>query len=241
MQVRLAFSIAIKAHNDILIFDEVLAVGDEAFQQKCINVFESYKQRNQTVILVTHDMEMVKKFCNRAMLVHDGRVLEIGDPRKVAATYSKLNQAEIDRETGAQNDRLIEAKFLKAKILDAEGRPKSRFEVGERALVDVTWHGLPADKIESIGVNIFKRSGEHITGINTRFTPHRKDWKERGHIGIEFQLGVTPGKYFVLIEAFEVEGKAVDAILEGPQFSVSRSDIKWSGLVELPFAWREDE
>ena len=66
MQVRLAFSVAIKARNDIMIFDEVLAVGDEAFQRKCIDIFEQYKASGQTVVLVTHDMETVKKFCNRA-------------------------------------------------------------------------------------------------------------------------------------------------------------------------------
>jgi ABC-2 type transport system ATP-binding protein len=86
MQVRLAFSIAIKAHNDILIFDEVLAVGDEAFQRKCIDVFEQYKANKQTVILVTHDMATVRQFCTRAMLINKGKSVEIGNPRKVAVT-----------------------------------------------------------------------------------------------------------------------------------------------------------
>jgi ABC-type polysaccharide/polyol phosphate transport system ATPase subunit len=241
MQVRLAFSIAIKAHNDILIFDEVLAVGDEAFQQKCINVFESYKQRKQTVVLVTHDMEMAKKFCTRAMLVHDGKVLQIGNSRSVAAAYSKLNQAEIDKETATQNAQQQNSKYLKAKLLDADGKIRSRFDVGDRMLVDVTWEGLPAEKIESIGISIFKRSGEHVTGINSRFSGHKSDWKERGHIGLEFQLNITPGEYFIFIEAFEVEGRPVDAILEGPRFSISRANIKWSGIVELPYIWREDK
>ncbi len=91
MQVRLAFSIAIKAKNEILIFDEVLAVGDEAFQRKCLNVFEQYKADRQTVILVTHDMGTVRRFCNRAVLIDCGKVLDIGEPDKVASKYSQLN------------------------------------------------------------------------------------------------------------------------------------------------------
>ena len=91
MQVRLAFSIAIKAKNEILIFDEVLAVGDEAFQQKCIDVFEKYKADKQTVILVTHDMDTVKKFCNKAILINKGKIIESGNPRRVADIYSQLN------------------------------------------------------------------------------------------------------------------------------------------------------
>ena len=74
MQVRLAFSIAIRARGDILILDEVLAVGDAAFQEKCNNYFRSLK-KDQTVILVTHDMETVKRFCNRAILIENGKII----------------------------------------------------------------------------------------------------------------------------------------------------------------------
>ncbi|MGB4967010.1 MAG: ABC transporter ATP-binding protein, partial [Candidatus Saccharimonadales bacterium] len=79
MQVRLAFSIAIRAQSDILILDEVLAVGDEAFQKKCISVFENYKAAKRTVVLVTHDMGMVERFCNRALLIDNGTINAIGD------------------------------------------------------------------------------------------------------------------------------------------------------------------
>lgn len=90
MQVRLAFSIAIRAHGDILLLDEVLAVGDAAFQQKCNNYFSSLKDKKQTVILVTHSMENVRKFCDRAVLIDDGKVLEDGDPEDVAKSYLTL-------------------------------------------------------------------------------------------------------------------------------------------------------
>ncbi len=90
MQVRLAFSIAIRARGDILLLDEVLAVGDAAFQQKCNDYFESLKDKKQTVILVTHSMENVVKFCNKAILIDQGKILKQGDPKKVAEEYLKI-------------------------------------------------------------------------------------------------------------------------------------------------------
>ena len=90
MQVRLAFSIAIRAKGDILLLDEVLAVGDAAFQQKCADYFNSLKTKNQTVILVTHSMENVRKFCTRAILIDNGKIVKEGDPKKIADAYTKL-------------------------------------------------------------------------------------------------------------------------------------------------------
>ena len=90
MQVRLAFSIAIRARGDILLLDEVLAVGDAAFQQKCANYFESLKTKNQTVVLVTHSMENVRKFCTRAILLENGKIVKNGNPDEIADAYMKL-------------------------------------------------------------------------------------------------------------------------------------------------------
>ena len=89
MQVRLAFSIAIRARGDILILDEVLAVGDAAFQKKCNDYFASLHGK-QTVILVTHSMENVLAYCDRAILIEKGKIIEDGAPAKVTEAYLKL-------------------------------------------------------------------------------------------------------------------------------------------------------
>jgi ABC-2 type transport system ATP-binding protein len=92
MQVRLAFSVAIKAQGDILVLDEVLAVGDEAFQRKCDNFFTEIKQDpTKTVILVTHSMESVKKYCNKAILIKDGEIIVSGNKDDVADRYTIEN------------------------------------------------------------------------------------------------------------------------------------------------------
>ena len=99
MQVRLAFSVAIKAQGDVLILDEVLAVGDEAFQRKCNDYFMERKKSGKTTILVTHDMNAVKKYCNKAVLIEYGLVKAFGNPENVANQYSFDNTAPLHHET----------------------------------------------------------------------------------------------------------------------------------------------
>ncbi len=239
MQVRLAFSIAIRARSDILLVDEVLAVGDEAFQRKCLDVFEQYKAEKQTVILVTHDMETVRKFCTRAMLINNGDLVEIGDPRRVAEKYSKLNQEIVNRGIERENKKKQTSKLLKARILNIESKSVSYFEPGESLFVEVLWKGLQPNTIESIGVNIFKLSGEHITGINTRDSLQGGGWKKNGQIKLQIKLNVAPGTYYVIVEVFDEAGKVIDSVLGGLQFSVNKSLVLWSGLVELPYKWYE--
>lgn len=108
MQVRLAFSIAIHADSDILILDEILAVGDEAFQKKCSDYFYTLKDAGKTVILVTHDMGSVKKYCNKAVLIEDGKVKASGSPEDVANQYSLDNfvQSVQVQESDDPNDKL---------------------------------------------------------------------------------------------------------------------------------------
>ncbi|MQW22813.1 MULTISPECIES: ABC transporter ATP-binding protein [unclassified Lactococcus] len=102
MQVRLAFSVAIKARGDVLVLDEVLAVGDEAFQKKCNDYFLERQKSGQTTILVTHDMGAVNKYCNKAVYIKDGIIEESGSPEKVAMRYSLDNMSRIAELTKAQ-------------------------------------------------------------------------------------------------------------------------------------------
>lgn len=91
MQVRLAFSIAMQAHNDILLIDEVLAVGDANFQKKCFQTFKDIKKSGKTVIFVTHDMGAIQEYCDRALMIQDSKIVTIGKPREVAVRYEVAN------------------------------------------------------------------------------------------------------------------------------------------------------
>lgn len=103
MQVRLAFSVAIEARGDILVLDEVLAVGDEAFQKKCQDFFFEAKREEKTIILVTHSMGDIRKYCNKAMLIKDGEIAEIGNPDDVATAYSDIFLEEESEKTATEN------------------------------------------------------------------------------------------------------------------------------------------
>lgn len=87
MHVRLAFSVAIQVDADILLMDEVLAVGDAHFQKKCFEVFDNYKKANKTIVLVTHDMSAVKNYCSRAIYLKEGGLIKDGQPNEVVDFY----------------------------------------------------------------------------------------------------------------------------------------------------------
>src|SRR5207245_10289181 len=91
MLVRLAFSVMMEADADILLIDEVLAVGDAAFQQKCADAFREMKAMGKTIVLVTHEMATVEEYCHRAMLIDGGRIQHIGGPAEVGRRYLQLN------------------------------------------------------------------------------------------------------------------------------------------------------
>jgi len=236
MQVRLAFSIAIKAKNEILIFDEVLAVGDEAFQRKCLDVFEKYKADGQTVILVTHDMETVRQFCTRAVLINDGKVVKLGDPRKIADIYSELNQEEIDRQSEKQNIKNETA--IDIQLSDTKTKKNQvSFFTGDEITIGAKWLG--DEKISSIGINIYKTSGEHITGHNSRYGVEPTN---DGITGCElsYELNLKPGKYYILAQAFDESDQIVNTLFDGPQFTVKQkgNNSTWSGLTDLSHTWR---
>lgn len=98
MLVRLAFATAIQVDAEILLIDEVLAVGDAAFQQKCFEEFFRLKREGKTIVFVSHDMYSVERFCDRAMLMDHGDVLQIGDPRAVGRAYHEINFGQLPHE-----------------------------------------------------------------------------------------------------------------------------------------------
>ena len=102
MMVRLAFSIMVQADADIMLIDEVLAVGDAAFGQKCMDVFYQRRDAGKTIVLVTHDMATVQSLCHRAMVIHDSEVQYIGAPGETAMRYYRLNFAQSDGEIGEE-------------------------------------------------------------------------------------------------------------------------------------------
>ena len=136
MQVRLAFSIAIKAQGDILVLDEVLAVGDEAFQRKCDDFFSKIKKdKTKTVILVTHSMSSVRRYCNKAIMINQGEVASLGSIDEVVEAYTQLNLEKLGRkepetqEVLGLNDELTKLKINAISKKVVSNKENFEFEV----------------------------------------------------------------------------------------------------------------
>jgi ABC transporter related len=136
MQVRLAFSIAIKAQGDILVLDEVLAVGDEAFQRKCDDFFSKIKKdKTKTVILVTHSMSSVRRYCNKAIMINQGEVASLGSIDEVVEAYTQLNLEKLGKkepetkEVLGLNDELTKLKISAISKKVVSNKENFEFEV----------------------------------------------------------------------------------------------------------------
>jgi ABC-2 type transport system ATP-binding protein len=143
MLVRLAFSLLLEVDADILLIDEVLAVGDAAFQQKCAAAFREMKAEGKTIVLVTHEMAAVEEYCDRAMLIRDGAIDHLGDPDEVGRRYLRLNMEGSDEAAGAfagSPDDTV--RLLNARLVDADGRRVSSVEHGDELRIEVELEAL---------------------------------------------------------------------------------------------------
>ena len=235
MQVRLAFSIAIRAHADILLLDEVLAVGDEAFQKKCYSYFDKLKREKRTVILVTHDMAAVERFCTKAAFIEDGHVRMIGKPYRIAAAYSRSNSQNYDQTTGLNGDNEGAVPF-KIVLRGTDGKEKTMYDFEETMTVDLSWQ---QKGVKHVGVAIFRENGEYVYGPNTyqEKTSAIKDQSARYTV----KLNLNEGRYFIKAGLMGAnDTKVIAFIEEGPFFSVQRDygHGRWGGVTKLDHTWK---
>lgn len=233
MQVRLAFSIAIRADTDVLIFDEVLAVGDERFQDKCINVFEDLKKANKTIVLVTHDMSSVKRFCDRAIVVNKGNIIYEGAPNEASDEYVKINFPETisssdDLLTGTKN---VSVKFKPTEKNDSQG---SLFKSGDKITLQVNWKSN--QKAKNVGVAIYSESGQYMFGTNTIVD---KVKISENTIDYEFINNLGSGNYYTQVGIFgDRDSEKIYYLEEALKFKVTNNE-GWQGFTKLEHAWRQ--
>ncbi len=244
MQVRLAFSIAIRAKGDILLLDEVLAVGDEAFQQKCYDYFDKLKADKLTVVLVTHDMSVVERYCNRALMVDSGQITLDGNPDKVAAAYLKSNLERITGQIHQDNQKSIDKTWQELgyeidikSSNNEEHASTNEFKTGEEIQVSLRWTN---DQVQNVGVALRKKSGELIFATNTILEkvplPNKK-------INYKLKLDLEPGKYSPMVGFFGKTDKDVFQLIEsGNDFIVSGSNKRrWRGLALMEHKWEQED
>ena len=221
MQVRLAFSIAIRANSDILVLDEVLAVGDAAFQQKCFDYFESLKLNGKTVVLVTHDMGSVKRFCNKAMIISKGEIEAIGHPNDVADIYTRENiESEVKSETKKST---VTGKILNEKTMNVQKKISLQFN-------------YEVQEDHYLGISLINGGGivAELNSKNNIF----KNGKKQAELTLDLEH-LNPGTYEVGVALFDAKnGSLLDFNNKVQTFLIAGTDLNRGGALKLVGDWK---
>lgn len=226
MQVRLAFSIAIRAKGDILLLDEVLAVGDAAFQQKCFNYFEQLKRDKRTVVFVSHDMGALRRFCTTAVYIDKGRLTHAGSVTEVADIYTFDNI-----ETGQKAAKKDEAELFRGSSISSStsGQTKTK--------VDLTISYTTHEKQDMyVGISVMK-DGSSIAEINSL-----PDLTVTGSGQLSYTLDISPfntGIYQIDAALFGLKNKELLAFTQDKtKFVIKGSDPTRGAALKLDNTWR---
>lgn len=187
MQVRLAFSVATRAEADILLVDEVLAVGDADFQRKCYDFFKSLKKTGKTVVFVTHDMGAVKEYCDKAVLIDSGKIISSGAAASVADEYLKL----FNKPTETEDDEISDGRWGngRVKIYD----PVARI-LDDSISITLSLKAQSEDVEDVVvGIKLIDSAGNIVAGANTA----------NAHIGARKSLHVSKDSKHQLVFTFE--------------------------------------
>jgi ABC-2 type transport system ATP-binding protein len=236
MQVRLAFSIAIRATNDILVLDEVLAVGDIAFQKKCLDYFSQLKKDKRTVILVSHDMEAIEKHCTRAMLIDSGILRDVGHPKDISAQYRLLNLPKAKTEgTGPvtlYGDVTIDSVTI-------NGSNQAVVNQDQTLSVEVLYTPKKT-QVYIASISISQIEGQHIAYYDSRVNSEKNKCEKNRQYKAVCNF---PAKQF-LKGAYQVEVDLRDKNdiylarkSEAAQFSVMSADKAKAGIFDLQGQW----
>jgi ABC-type polysaccharide/polyol phosphate transport system ATPase subunit len=202
MMVRLAFSIMVQADADIMLIDEVLAVGDAAFAQKCMDVFYARREAGKTIVLVTHDMSTVQSLCHRAMVIHDSVVQHVGEPEETAMRYFRLNFAEAglgigepelpppEREVALD----LNARLVHARLLDPAGQPVANLEQETPIVLDVVVEAARELEDPVFVFHVRNAEGVVVFGFNRVFRGRIRAG-QRVRLGGEIENRLVPGSY----------------------------------------------
>lgn len=209
MQVRLAFSIAVKADNDILIFDEVLAVGDSNFQEKCIRQFNELKKSGKTIILVSHSMSMIEKFCNRVLLFDAGKLIYDGDSSGAIDQYEALNMSSpklVDRAGDTIENKKI--RISRVDLIDKNGKKNDIIESCQEFSVNLELESKINLSSAFIAIKVCESEAQiPIISFDNKMDSHRIHI-ERGVNRLNIKIKSNPilgGKYYVVVGVYDSE------------------------------------
>ncbi|MBI4666511.1 MAG: ABC transporter ATP-binding protein [Nitrospinae bacterium] len=251
MFMRLGFSVAVHADPDILLVDEVLAVGDEAFGHKCQEKMESFKKSGKTILLVTHNLDEVKRWCDGAVWIDSGAVKMIGKPNRVVDAYlatvaekENLDALEKDHAPHAEIVETAnrwgsgEVEITGVRLTDGAKEERRVFPSGEALTVSVDYraHRKVAEPVFGIGIN--RKDGANCYGTNTHIEGIDIDFVD-GQGSVAFtvdRLDLVDGAYTLSVAVHAKDGHAYDYHDQMYDFTV-RSKFKDVGVFRPPHSW----
>ena len=237
MLVRLAFATAIQVDAEILLIDEVLAVGDAAFQQKCFEQFFRLKREGKTIVFVSHDMHSVERFCNRAMLMEHGVMRQIGDPHAIARAYHKLNFGKLPHDAPAADasgagTAIADAWFENAsgeRIAEVSQEEPLRMCFEVRFAEDLEEPVFAATLRTELGHTIVVARSDERGGTSGSFRAG-----ESAVVRFEMPAWLTPSRY-LLTPSLARAGTGADAVaLVEDMTSIVIHGSSSGGILELP-------
>lgn len=193
MKVRLAFSVAIRAKSDILILDEVLAVGDAAFQKKCIDYFQTLKDDGKTVILVTHSMSNVRKFCNKAIVIEDGKLVYSGEADAAADKYLALFSPTEKSKTPD----LSAGVALKDISIIQNGSNQDTVRFKENFNIGLSFESESKLDDISMGLHIVEKGKGTVIAVSSRSIGGIKLSRGNNYLELEVQNILKDGSYYI--------------------------------------------
>lgn len=239
MQVRLAFSIAIRAESDILVMDEVLAVGDAAFQKKCFDIFRELKKQKRTIILVTHDMANVEKFCDRVLVIDKGKQLGIVTPSEASTLYARLNVNEnLVQKDAEGNERIGTGEVMVEKVrFSSNGKPTKVLTTGAEFTLHLKLRRKAegGNKLVNYGLAFYDSDDRVIAGPNNLQQAINSSTTE-----VTFtvsSLPLAPGEYKLTTALYDENMEVMDLIDKKEVFSVI-SDHQVHGLIDMEGTWK---
>jgi ABC-type polysaccharide/polyol phosphate transport system ATPase subunit len=239
MMVRLAFSLMMEVDADILLIDEVLAVGDAAFQQKCGDAFREMKAAGKTIVLVTHDMTTVEDFCHRAMLIDGGLIQEIGDPAEIGRQYLRTNfDKGSELGSGEESKASDEVRLLDTWIEGADGKRLTNLEHGEPIRLRVELEAKA--KAPGFDVGFILANGDGLGVFQFGAPVENPDGSralaagQRVRIDAELQNPLAPGRYFLHCGVNRIHGGGVALYVHNAVSFIVYGGPQGRGVVLLP-------
>ena len=250
MQVRLAFAVAIEADAGILLMDEVLAVGDASFQEKCFDVFARYRREGRTVVLVTHDLGAVDNFCNRAVLLDHGVVVADGGARDVTRVYRRMvvertGFAAVPPDGSLARWGSGEVRVLRVELLDGEGRNVNAVSTGSLLVMRITVRATEPVEGVVCAIGLHRADGVGIAGTDTDASGLQlPSLAADDVICVAYRiesLGLLSGTYGFSVTVHDrYASHPFDHIQEAIELKV-HDDSGRSGLVDLGGRWMVEE